>query len=100
MAKHAPVKEPVLVTKIVEGTSKNGGHKMFTIYFIGLKSKRDYHTYVEVINNNYANWRAIIDAYERGKGIIINNVKHTGNLYRRKQSQRTRAVKPNKKRPS
>jgi len=47
---------------------------MFRLFFVGLKSKQDYKSFVEPINKNYSKWQQIIDAYDRGKGIVINNL--------------------------
>lgn len=66
---------PWAVVKCDESTSKITGSDMTTITFINNKGKI-VHTYVDHANKNYALWTDIIQGFDRGYGIIVDNLRY------------------------
>lgn len=73
MSKYKTVDEPVFITGCSLGPSKHGGD-IWTIRFKGIKTQKDYHTYVDPANKNFRHWDHIISIANL-KGIVITNTK-------------------------
>lgn len=66
---------PWAVVKCDESISKITGSDMTTITFINNKGKI-VHTYVDHANKNYAFWIDIIQGFDRGFGIIVDDLRY------------------------
>ena len=66
---------PWLVAKCDFGTSKLTGGDMTTITMINQKSEIA-HSYSEHSNRNYKNWSNVIQGFDLGWGIIIDNLRY------------------------
>jgi hypothetical protein len=66
---------PWLVAKCDFGTSKLTGGDMTTITMINQKSEIT-HSYIEHSNRNYKNWTNVISCFDRGWGVVIDNLNY------------------------
>jgi len=66
---------PWLVVRCDAGISKQTGSDMTTITLIN-PDQEIAHTYVEHSNNNYAYWQPIIQGFDLGWGITIDNLRY------------------------
>ena len=73
MAKYKKIEEPVFVTAVDERYSKHGG-TIYQVSFKGIKTQKDYKTYIDPGNMNWKNWHTIIDVSQR-KGVVLGNLK-------------------------
>lgn len=73
MAKYEKINEPVFITGIKKIQSKHGG-EIWEITMKGIKTQKDYKTYIDPANDNFRDWEWIIDAAER-KGVVLSNAK-------------------------
>jgi hypothetical protein len=67
------VKQPYVVLKQESGRSRHLGTEYVKITMMGIKDRREYHTYVDTPNHNYKNWEHIIR--NPNHGFVISNIK-------------------------
>jgi len=73
MAKYAKLNEPVFITNVEIINSIHGG-EVWEVKLKGVKSQKDYKTYIDPLNNNFHHWEWIIEAAHR-KGVVLSNAK-------------------------
>jgi hypothetical protein len=59
-------KQPYLVINQEARTSMKYGTPMTKIYFLGIKDRKEYWTYVDLPHRNYKNWSHIINNPDHG----------------------------------
>ena len=67
------IKQPYVVLKQERGRSRHLGTEYVKITMMGIKDRREYHTYVDTPNHNYKNWEHIIR--NPNHGFVIRNLK-------------------------
>ncbi len=72
--KYTKIDEPVFITYCREEPSRFGGY-IWRLCFKGIKTQKDYHTYVDAANKNFRNWDHIITIANL-KGIVLTNLRH------------------------
>ena len=65
---------PHVVGKILTKESRYGGY-MYEITFISNAGEIT-HTYIDPENRNYKKWQEIIDLYDRGWGIVLDDLRY------------------------
>jgi hypothetical protein len=73
MAKYQKLDEPVFITNVELIGSKHGG-EVYEVKLKGIKTQKDYKTYIDPLNNNFHHWEWIIEAGQR-KGVVLSNAK-------------------------
>ena len=71
--KYEKLNEPVFVQSVTARPSKHG-NEIWEIGVVGIKSQKNYRTYVDPYNANFRRWEHIVDVGER-KGVVLNNLK-------------------------
>ena len=71
--KYPKLEEPVFVTGIHTTTTRNGGHEIWEINFLGIKSQQPYKTWIDPHMANYQQWQPVIAA--KDQGVVISNLK-------------------------
>lgn len=67
-------KGPWVVAKVLNKESRYGG-MMYEITFISNAGEIT-HTYIDPENRNYKKWQEIIDLYDRGWGIVLDDLRY------------------------
>lgn len=67
------IKQPYVVLKQEWGRSRHLGTEYVKITVMGIKDRKEYHTYVDTPNHNYQNWQHIINNPQHG--FVIRNLK-------------------------
>ena len=82
-------KGPWVVGKVLNKESRYGG-MMYEITFISNAGEIT-HTYIDPENRNYKKWQEIIDLYDRGWGIVLDDlrykVKDNAKVYKNKTDE-------------
>jgi hypothetical protein len=66
------IKQPYVVLKQEARTSKKYGTPMTKIYFLGVKDRKEYWTYVDLPHRNYKNWSHVIN--NPNHGFVLRNI--------------------------
>ena len=69
MGKYTIIDEPVFITEIQERRSIHGGN-VHTAHLKGIKTQRDYKTYIDPGNMNYRHWSHLIPLGQT-KGVVL-----------------------------
>jgi hypothetical protein len=67
-------KGPWVVAKVLTKNSQHGGY-IYEITFISNRAEIT-HTYVDPANRNYKKWQEIIDLFDQGYGIILDDLRY------------------------
>ena len=66
------IKQPYVVLKQEESTSKKYGTPMTKITLLGVKDRKEYITYVDTPHRNYKNWEHVIN--NPTHGFVLRNI--------------------------